>query len=128
MKLRCRISGGTLRGLDFLEALWPLLPVVHDHLSIALLGESLAHLLHLLLTLLDVVDADVCNKWDASTHSSCGSGLAVFDGDTLLRLNTKLLAGVEVDSWVWLGRWWVESSGSRVDVLILEEAYRAELG
>ena len=97
-----------LRRLDLLEALWPFLPVVHDRLGIALLCKGLAHLVHLLLALFNVVDAHVGDEWDASTHGSSGAGLAVLDGDALLWLHTELFAGMEVDGWVWLGGWWVE--------------------
>ena len=110
-------------GLDLLEDLWPLIPVVHDDLGLSLLGEELSHLVHLLLAVLDVVDADVGYERDSGVHGSGSTRLAVFDGDALLWLHTKFLAGVEVDGRVWLGGWWVEGGGSGVDVLVLEEAY-----
>ena len=115
----------TSQGLDGLEALWPLLPVIHDRLRLGLLGEDFSHLIHLLFAFFDIVDADVGDERNAGTHGSSSSGLAVFDGDALLWLDAELLAGVEVDRWIWLGGWWVERGGSGVDVLILEEACAA---
>jgi hypothetical protein len=112
----------TLRLLNLLEALRPLLPVVHDDLGVAGIGQRLGHLVHLLLAFLDVVDTDVGDEWDVGTHGSRGAGLAVLDGDTLLWLDAELLAGVEVDGRIRLGGWWVEGGGGRVDVLVLEEA------
>jgi hypothetical protein len=60
-------------GLDLLEALLELLPVVHDGLALGLLGEQLGHGVHLLLAVLDAVDADCRNvsinskvTWEAS--------------------------------------------------------------
>ena len=92
-----------LRRLDCLEALLPLLPIIHDRLGVALLGESFGHLIHLLLAVLEVVDADVADKRDAGTHGCCGPRLAVFHGDALIWLDTELFAGVNVDGWVRLG-------------------------
>ena len=111
-----------LRRLDRLEALRPLLPVVHDRLGLALLSEDLTHLLHLLLAFLDVVDTDIGDEWDAGTHGGRGSGLAVFNRDALLRLDAELLARVDVDGWIWLGGWRVEGRSSGVDVVVSEEA------
>ena len=118
-------GGGGLHGLlDLLEALLELLPVVHDGLGLALLGEGGGHLLHLLLALLDVVDADVGDERDVGTHARGSAGLAVLDGDALLWLDAELLASVDVDGWVWLGGWWVEGGDGGVDVLVGEEAYQ----
>lgn len=120
-----RPKAGRLHGLlNLLEALLPFLPVVHDGFGLALLGEGLGHLLHLLLALLDVVDADVGDERDVGTHGRGSAGLAVLDGDALLWLDAELFACVDVDGWVWLGGWWVERAGGGVDVLVGEEAYR----
>jgi hypothetical protein len=113
--------------LDLLEALWPLLPVVHDNDSLGLLGQELGHLVHLLLTIFDSVNTHVGNAWDTGTHGSGGTALAVLDGDDFRRLDAKLLAGVKVDLRIWLGRWWVEGSGSTVDVLIWEVVIDTDL-
>jgi hypothetical protein len=112
--------GGSNVLLDLLEALWPLLPVVHDNDSLGLLGQELGHLVHLLLTIFDAVDTNVGNARDTGTHSGSGTALAVLDGDNLGRLDAELLAGVEVDLGIWLGGWWVERRGSAVDVLVWE--------
>ena len=118
-EVRCEPLHGLL---NLLQALWPLLPVVHNDLGLGDVSEELAHLVHLLLTLLDVVDADVGNEWDAGTRRRSSTGLGVFDGDTLLWLDAELLACVEVDGRVWFGGWRAEGGGCRVDVLIREEA------
>jgi hypothetical protein len=116
------VKSENLRLLNLLEALRPLLPVVHDDLGVAGVSQCLGHLFHLLLALLDVVDTDVGDERNVGTHGSRGAGLAVLDGDALLRLDAELLAGVEVDGGIRLGGWWVEGGSSRVDVLVLEEA------
>ena len=120
-------AGRLHRLLNLLEALLPLLPVVHDRFGLALLGEGLGHLLHLLLAVLDVVDADVGDERDVGTHGRGSAGLAVLDGDALLWLDAELLACVDVDGWVWLGGWWVEGGDGGVDVLVREEAYQQML-
>lgn len=123
-----RWKGGRLHSLlNLLEALLPLLPVVHDRLGLGLLGEGVGHLLHLLLALLDVVDTDVGDERDVGTHGRSSAGLAVLDGDALFWFDAELLACVDVDGWVWLGRWWVEGGDGRVDVLVREEAYSQSL-
>lgn len=114
-------------GLDLLDGLWELLPVVHDDLGVAGFGERLGHLLLLGLALLETVDSDVGDEWDACTHAGSGSGLAVLDSQALLWLDTELLAGVEVDGGVGLAGWWVERGGSRVDGLVGEEAHEVGL-
>ena len=113
--------------LDLGEALGELLPVVHNSSGLALLLQQLGHLLHLLLALLNAVDADIRDQWDASTHGSSSTRLGVLDGDAALVLDTELLAGVVVDLGVWLGGWWVERSGGGVDVLIWEVVVDANL-
>jgi hypothetical protein len=95
-------------GLDLLEHLGELLPVIHDGKALGLLGEKLGHLLHLLLALLDAVDANVADARDASAHGSRGTALAVLDGDGLTLLDAELLAGVVVDGGVGLGARGVE--------------------
>jgi hypothetical protein len=104
-----------------------LLPVIHDGLSLAVLGESLGHLIHLLLAVLETIDANVADEGDTSTHSGSGTGAGVLDGETLLRLDTELLTGEEVDLGVRLARGRVERGGSRVNLLIGEELVHADL-
>ena len=106
--------------LNLLENLGELLPFVHDLDTVALLLESLLHLLHLLFTVLNLVDTDVANTRDTSTHGRSGTRLAIFDGDAVLWLDTELFAGVEVDLGVWLAGRWVEGGGSAIDVLVGE--------
>lgn len=113
--------------LNLLEHLRPLLPIIHDDLGVALLRQSLGHLIHLLLAFLDVVDADVRDAGNTSTHGGSGAGFGVLDGDALLWLDAELFAGVEVDGWIGLGGWWVEGGGGGVDVFVLEEACRRVL-
>lgn len=57
-------------GFDLLEAVLELRPVVHDCGSVALLGEELSHLFHLLFAFLLAVDSNVGNEWDTSSHGS----------------------------------------------------------
>ena len=53
-------GAGHLRAaLNLLQALWEVLPVTHDDFGIALLGEDLRHLVHLLLAILDAIYADL---------------------------------------------------------------------
>lgn len=94
--------------------------MIHDGSRIALFGKKLGHLFHLLFTFLDTVDANVSDQGDTSTHGSSGTTLAVLDSDTLRRLDTQLLAGVQVDLGVRLAGWWIEGGGGAVDVFIWE--------
>jgi hypothetical protein len=103
------------------------LPVVHDSLGLAVFGKDVSHLVHLLLAVFDAVDADVADEGDASSHTSSGTGLAVFDSEALLRLDTELLAGVEVDFGVGLARGRVQGGGGRVDLLVWEVLAEADL-
>jgi hypothetical protein len=119
--------GGSNVLLNLPEALWPLLPVVHDNHSLGLLGQELGHLLHLLLTFFNSVNTDVGNARDTSTHGGGGTALAVLDGDDLGRLDAELFARVEVNLGVWLGGWWVEGGSSAVDVLVWEVVVDADL-
>lgn len=119
--------GGSNVLLNLLEASWPLLPVVHDNDALALLGQELGHLLHLLFSFFNSVYTDVGHAWDTGTHGSGGTALGVLNGDDLSWLDTELLACVEVDLWVWLGGWWVEGSGGTVDVLVWEVMVDANL-
>lgn len=121
-----QLGGGNVL-LDLLEASWPLLPVVHDDDTLALVSQELGHLFHLLLSFFDSVYTDVGNARDTSTHGSGGAALGVLDGDDLRWLDTELLACVEVDLWVWLGGWWVKGSGGTVDVLVWEVVVDANL-
>jgi len=105
---------------DSLQDLWELLPLLHDLNAIALLLENLDHLLHFLFAVLQLVDTNVANAGDAGTHGSSCTRLAVLDGDGIFWLHTKLLTCVEVDLRVRLAGWWVERSGSAVDVLVGE--------
>lgn len=91
------VGGNHLLGLDLLQDLRELLPVVHDGHTVALFLENLGHLLHLLLALLDLVDTNIADARNVGTHGGGGTTLAVLDGNALLRLDTKLLAGVQVD-------------------------------
>ena len=95
-------------------------PVIHDDVGLALLGQDLGHLLHLLLAILDAVDADIPDQWDTCTHGRSSTALAVLDSDTLAWLDTQLLAGVEVDLRVRLGGRRVQAGGSAVDMLVGE--------
>lgn len=122
--------------LDLLQALWELLPVVHDDISLALLGEDLGHLVHLLLAVLDAVDANlvtliwnldgrqlntyVADERNTSTHSRSSSALAVLHGNAVFRLHAELLACVEVDLGVGLAGRRVQASSRTVDVLVGE--------
>jgi hypothetical protein len=105
---------------DLLQQLWELLPVVHDLDAVALFAKSLLHLLHALLALLQLVDTDITNAGNTSTHRCSGTRLAVLDGHSLSWLDTELFAGVKVDLGVRLGGWWVEGGGCGVDVLVGE--------
>lgn len=97
------MSISTLRAsLNLLQELGELLPVVHDLSDVALLSEDLLHRLHLLLALLDSIDTNIANARDASAHGRSGTTLAVLNSNRLFRLDTELLACIEVDLWVWL--------------------------
>jgi hypothetical protein len=113
--------------INLLHALRELGPVVHDGVGLALLRELLGHQVHLLLALLLVVDADVCDERDARAQGGGGAGLGVLDGDALGGLDAQLLAGVQVDGGVGLGARRVERGGGRVDVLVGEEAHEVGL-
>jgi hypothetical protein len=89
--------------LDLSEALWELLPVVHDRISLALLLQQLGHSLHLLWALLNAIDTYVRDEWDTSAHGSRGTRLGVLDRDDALVLDAELLTRVVVDLGVWLG-------------------------
>lgn len=119
--------GGSNVLLNLLEAGWPLLPVVHNSDTLALLSQDLGHLLHFLLSFLNSVYTNIGDAWDAGTHGSSSPALRVLDSDDLGWLDTELLACVEVDLWVWLGGWWVEGSGGTVDVLVWEVVVDADL-
>lgn len=114
-------------GLDLLQALLELLPVVHNGNALGFLGQKLGHLLHLLLALFDAVDANVANARNAGAHGRSSTALAVLDGNSLGGLNAELLSSVDVDGWVGLGAGWVERGGGGVDVLGREEVGDAGL-
>jgi hypothetical protein len=116
-----------LQRLNLLEALRKLLPVVHDDGSIALLGEDLGHLLHLLLTLLNAVDTDISNKRNAGAHGGSGTTLAVLHRDSILVGDAKLLAGKVVDGGIGLAGRLLHGCSGAVDVLILEVVVYASL-
>jgi len=115
------------RGLVLLEDLWEFVPILHDSKAFGLLSENLGHLVHLFWALLDTIDTNVGNAWDTSSHGSRSTRLAVFHSDGIGILDTKLLAGIVVDLWIRLARWWVERGSSRVDVLRLEESVKVAL-
>ena len=120
-------SRDNLGGLELLEDLRELLPIIHDGIGLALFGENLSHLIHLLLAVLNAIDTNVADEGDTSTHSSSGTTLAVLHSDALLRPDAKLLARVQVDLWVRLAGWRVEGSGGAVDVLVGEVVVNAGL-
>ena len=95
-------------------------PVIHDDVGLALLRQDLGHLLHLLFAIFNAIDANVPNQWDASTHSSSSTTLAILNSNTFAGLHTELLAGVEVDLGVWLGGRRVQAGGCAVDMLVGE--------
>jgi hypothetical protein len=113
--------------LDDLEVLLEVLPVVHDGFGIAGFGEGLCHGLHLLLAFFDTIDTNIADEGDASSHASSSTRFAVFDGDALLRLDTKLLTSVEVDLGVGLAGRRVQGSGSTVDQFVREVLVEADL-
>ena len=79
------------------------------------------------MAVFDAVDANVANEWDAGSHGSSSTRLAVFDGDTLLRLDAKLLACVEVDLGVGLAGRRVEGGRSTIDLGVWEVLVEANL-
>ena len=95
-------------------------PVIHDDVGLALLRQNLGHLLHLLFAIFNAIDANVPNQWDASTHRSSSTTLAVLNSNTFAGLHSELLAGVEIDLGVWLGRRRVQAGGCTVDMLVGE--------
>lgn len=111
----------TRKKLTLLEMSLELGPIVHDSIGLAVLGEGLSHLLHLLLAILDTIHTNVADKRNTSTHGSSGTRTRILDSDTLLRLDTQLLTSEEVDLGIWLGGRRVERGGGRVDLLIREE-------
>ena len=114
-------------GLDLLQELRELFPVVHDLDTVALLSEGLLHLLHLFFTILDFVNTHVANARDTSTHGGSGTTLAVLDCHRLFWLDTELLAGIEVDLWVRLAGRRIERGSGAVDVFIGEVLVDASL-
>lgn len=113
--------------LNLRHALRELLPVVHDHLGLALLGDGIGHLLHLLFAFFNLVDADIGDQGDAGAHACRGTRLRVFNGQGLLRLDAELLAGVEVYGRVGLGGRRVQRTGSRVHLVFAEETEQVGL-
>jgi len=106
--------------LDLLQALWELLPVIHNDLALGRLGQKFGHLLHLLLAILDAIHANISDTRNTGPHGSRSAALAVLNGDALLRLHAQLLAGVEVDGRVGLAGRRVQARRGTVDVLIGE--------
>lgn len=111
-------------GLDFLEAVEELTPVVHDSDGAALLGKHLGHSVHLRLVL---IRADIAYERNLGVLGGGSARPAVLDGDALAGLDTNLLAGVEVNGWVGFRGWLLQRGGGAVNVLGGEEFGLADL-
>jgi len=98
-----------------------LLPILHHNLH----TQPLESLGHLLLLLASAIAANIPNDRNASTDSTQSPALAVLNSHTLSRLLPNDLARVQVDSWIRLGRWRLERSGSRKDMVWGEEVILA---